>query len=241
MSSTDGTPHSHAATIPTGFAIGTWGISWVLGMLVLGPLVVVATGASLGDDLSVPQLAAATAVGWAMFAGALVVASRRAGCGDFAADYAFAFRPIDLVGIPVGVGLQIGLIPLMYRPLRSLWPTTFSTEEVEQRAQDLVDRAGDRWAWLLVLVVVVGAPIVEELVYRGLLQRSISRSVGLPSGLLLTSLWFAVIHPSAVEYPGLIVAGLVFGAGVVFTGRIGMGIATHVAFNAAGLAVIYWW
>lgn len=229
------------ATIPTGVAIGAWGISWVLGMLVFGQMAIVAMGADPGDDLSVPQLAAATAVGWAAFGAALVIASRRSGTAHFRRDYALTFRPIDLVGIPVGIGLQIGLIPLMYRPLRALWPMTFSTDEVEQRANDLVDRAGDRWAWLLVIVVVVGAPIVEELVYRGLLQRSISRSIGLPSGLLITALWFALIHPSPVEYPGLIVAGLAFGAGVVLTGRIGMGILTHMAFNAAALAVIYWW
>lgn len=235
------TPEGTDATIPTGVAIGTWGASWALGMLVLGPLAIVAMGADLGDDLSVPQLAAATAAGWLAFCAALVLASQRAGTADLRRDYAVAFRPIDLVGIPIGIVLQIGVIPLMYRPLRALWPTTFSTEEVEQRANDLVDRAGDRWAWLLVVVVVVGAPVIEELVYRGLLQRSISRTVGLTSGLLLTSLWFALIHPSAVEWPGLIVAGLAFGIGVVLTGRIGMGIATHMAFNAAGLAVIYWW
>lgn len=229
------------ATISTGVAIGTWGASWALGMLVLGPLAIVAMGAELGDDLTVPQLAAATAVGWVAFCAALVLASHRAGTAHFGRDYAVAFRPIDLVGIPVGIVLQIGVIPLMYRPLRALWPTTFSTEDVEQRANDLVDRAGDRWAWLLVIVVVIGAPVIEELVYRGLLQRSISRTVGVTSGLLLTSLWFALIHPSAVEWPGLFVAGLGFGIGVVLTGRIGMGIATHMAFNAAGLAVIYWW
>lgn len=240
MASNEDTPGGTLATIPTGPAIGTWGIGWVLGMLVLGPLAIVAMDASVGDDLSVPQLSAATAVGWVAFSVALVVASRRFGSGHFRRDYALSFRPVDLVGIPVGIGLQVGLIPLLYRPLRALWPMTFSTDEVEQRANDLVDRAGDRWAWLLVVVVVIGAPIIEELVYRGLLQRSISRSVGLPSGLLLTSLLFALIHPSAVEYPGLIVAGLAFGAGVLITGRIGMGIATHMAFNAAGLAVIYW-
>lgn len=235
------TPEGTDATIPTGVAIGTWGASWALGMLVLGPLAIVAMGADLGDDLTVPQLAVATAVGWVALCGALVLASQRAGTADFRRDYAVAFRPIDLVGIPIGIVLQIGVIPLMYRPLRAVWPTTFSTEEVEERANDLVNRAGDRWAWLLVVVVVIGAPVIEELVYRGLLQRSISRTVGLTSGLLLTSLWFALIHPSAVEWPGLIVAGLAFGVGVVLTGRIGMGIATHMAFNAAGLAVIYWW
>ncbi len=241
MHAPDHSSHDESAAIPTGVAIGTWGLSWVVGMLVLGTLVITATGADLGDDLSVPQLSAATAAGWLSFIVALVWASRRAGTGDFRRDYAVSFRPVDLVGVPVGVALQLGLIPLLYRPLRALWPMTFSTDEVEQRANDLVDRAGDRWAWLLVLVVVVGAPIVEELVYRGLLQRSLSRTVGIPSGLLLTSVWFALIHPSAVEYPGLIIAGLTFGVGVVVTGRIGMGMATHMAFNATGLAVIFWW
>jgi len=235
------TPDGTDATIPTGVAIITWVASWAVGMLVLGPLVIVAMGAELGDDLTIPQLAAATAAGWTAFVGALVIASRRAGTAHFRRDYAVGFRPIDLVGIPCGIALQLAVIPLMYRPLRALWPTTFSTEDVEQRANDLVDRAGDRWAWLLVLVVVIGAPVIEELVYRGLLQRSISRTVGLPSGLLLTSLLFALIHPSAVEWPGLVVVGLAFGIGVVLTGRIGMGIAMHIAFNAAGLAVIYWW
>jgi membrane protease YdiL (CAAX protease family) len=235
------TPGGTDPTIPTGVAIGAWGASWALGMLVLGPLTIVAMGAELGDDLTVPQLAAATAVGWLAFVAALVLASQRAGTSNFRRDYAVSFRPIDLVGIPIGIVLQVAVIPLMYAPMRALWPTTFSTEEVEERANDLVDRAGDRWAWLLVVVVVIGAPIIEELVYRGLLQRSISRTVGLPSGLLITSVWFAFIHPSAVEWPGLIVAGLAFGVGVLLTGRIGMGIATHMAFNAAGLAVIYWW
>ncbi len=77
MVSIDDTSGGTGATIPTGIAIGAWVASWVLGMLVLGPLAIVAMGAELGDDLTVPQLAVATAVGWAAFVAALVIASRR--------------------------------------------------------------------------------------------------------------------------------------------------------------------
>ena len=38
-----------------------------------------------------------------------------------------------------------------------------------------------------------------------------------------------------VEYPGLFVFGLVAGACLLVTGRLGMPIATHVAFNVTGL------
>ncbi len=65
------------------------------------------------------------------------------------------------------------------------------------------------------LIVVVGAPIVEELVYRGLLQRSLTSVVNAGPALVIIAMWFSLIHLSPVEYPGLFLAGLVFGAGVV--------------------------
>lgn len=228
------------ATIPIAPALGTWSIAWVLGAIVVTPVLVVVAGGSLGDDLTIPQLALATLGAWAVFAGALVVASRRFGTGDWKADFAVAFRPIDLLGIPVGVATQFLLIPALYWPLRELWPDTFDATRVEERAQELADRAGGIDTVLLFLVVVVGAPLVEELVYRGLVQRSLSRAVGAASGVLLASLLFSIIHFSPVEYPGLFVAGLVFGLGLTLTGRLGPAIVTHAAFNAAGLVMVLW-
>ena len=63
-------------------------------------------------------------------------------------------------------------MPLVYVPLRAWWPDTFSDDRLEETARDLVDRADGAAVVVLVLVVVIGAPIVEELVYRGLLQGS---------------------------------------------------------------------
>jgi hypothetical protein len=146
-------------------------------------------------------------------------------------------RPIDLVGLPVGVIGQLAVIPLLYLPLREIWPDTFSQSELEERAQELADKADGWTVLLLVLVVAVGAPIVEELVYRGLLQRSMATRVGAVGGLVLTSMWFALVHPSPVEYPGLFAAGLLFGAGVLLTDRLGASILTHAAFNATGLVL----
>ena len=65
---------------------------------------------------------------------------------------------------------------------------------------------------LLVLIVVVGAPIVEELVYRGLLQGSFSaRFSDRSRRCSWRAACFALIHFRPVEYPGLFVVGLVFG------------------------------
>ena len=195
-------------------------------------------GAELGDDLTIPQLLVVALGAWAVFVVALAITSRKFGSGDPVADFAARFRPIDLVGLPLGVLTQLVLVPVLYLPLRALWPDTFSTEQLEQRAQDLADRANGFSTVLLVLIVVVGAPIVEELVYRGLLQRSLASVVNAWPGLVLASIWFSLIHLSPVEYPGLFLAGFVFGVGVVLTNRIGLSVVTHAAFNATGIIVV---
>ncbi|NDH45239.1 MAG: CPBP family intramembrane metalloprotease, partial [Actinobacteria bacterium] len=55
-------------------------------------------------------------------------------------------------------------------PFREWFPDTFSTSEVEDRARNLYDSATGIWLVVLFIVVVLGAPVVEELVYRGFIQ-----------------------------------------------------------------------
>ncbi len=226
------------AVIPFVPAAGTWAIGWVVGSLVAAPLLITLLGAGLNDDLTIPQLLVVALGTWAVFLVSLVIVSRKFGTGDLLADLGVSFRPIDLIGLPVGVVTQLALVPLVYVPLRSLWPDTFSSEELERRAQDLADKATGFSTILLVLIVVVGAPIVEELVYRGLLQRSMATVVGAGPALAFTALWFSLVHLSPVEYPGLFVAGLVFGAGVLLTNRVGPSIMAHAAFNATGIIIV---
>jgi membrane protease YdiL (CAAX protease family) len=226
--------------IRLGPAFATWFVGWVVGMFIVASAILLAFGVD-GDDYTIPQLAVATVASWAVFLVALGYTSQRYGSGellgDFRSHYALAFRPIDLLGVPAGVIGQIAVVPMVYVPLRAIWPDTFSTSELEERARELADKADGWTVVLLVLVVAVGAPIVEELVYRGLLQRSIAGVIGAAPGLVVASIWFALVHPSPIEYPGLFCAGLLFGAGLLLTGRIGPSIVTHAAFNATGLVL----
>jgi membrane protease YdiL (CAAX protease family) len=234
---------ARATTIRFAPAVATWGVGFVVGMGLAGQLVLVALGVD-GDDYTIPQIALSIVVSWAVFIAAMAYTSDRYGTGhrlaDFVDHYALKFRPVDLVGVPAGALLQLVVIPLLYVPLRELWPDTFSESELEERARELADKANGATVVLLFLVVAIGAPIVEELVYRGLLQRSMATVTGAAPALLLTSIWFSLIHFTPVEYPGLFVAGLGFGAGLLLTNRIGPSIVTHAAFNTTGLILALW-
>ena len=144
-------------------------------------------------------------------------------------------RPIDVIGLPIGVLTQLVIVPLLYVPLRGIWPDTFTDTKLSETADKLADRASGGTMVLLVLMVCVGAPIVEEIVYRGLLQRSFSARTSQIVAWLVVAAWFALIHFRPIEYPGLFVFALVTGACLMLTDRLGMSWATHIGFNVTGL------
>jgi hypothetical protein len=149
----------------------------------------------------------------------------------------FAGRDV-VVGIPLGIASQLILVNVVNWPLARLFPDVFSFDEVSKRASELVDGARGGWVVLLALVVVVGAPIVEEIVYRGVVQPGLVASWGRSTGIVATAALFAAIHMQPVEFPGLFAFALVLGWARHSTGTIGMSIVTHMAFNATGLALV---
>ena len=215
--------------------IAAFVITWVAAVLASSLVIVV--GQNPDDDTSIPLLGASLIVGWTVFLGGTWFASQKLGSGDVRADFALTARPLDLLGVPIGVATQLLLVPAVYLPLRAVWPDVFDDDALSETANDLIDRADGGLIVVLFLLVVIGAPVVEEVVYRGLLQRPLlDRLPAVPVVLGVAAL-FAVIHFRPVEYPGLFVAGLVFGVCAWRTGRIGMAVAAHVAFNATGLAL----
>jgi membrane protease YdiL (CAAX protease family) len=215
-------------------AIVTWLVAFVFGSLV-SSIILAASGVERTDDATIPTLFTATFASWTAYLVGCYVASRRAGSGDPVEDYGIRFRPVDVIGIPLGALTQLVLVPLVYIPLRAIWSDTFSEDRLSDTAEKLADRATGGTMVLLVLMVCVGAPLVEEVVYRGLLQRSFAARTSAVLAWVAAAAWFTIIHFRPVEYPGLFAFALVAGACLLVTGRLGMSIATHVAFNVTGL------
>lgn len=228
---------SDRAAVPVGQACLWWLGAWMAGQIVASA-VGLASGATTVSEAGPGWLFAVALAGWIPFLAALYALGRRHGIGSFAADWGLSFRPADLLGVPIGVVTQLALVPLLYWPLQAIWPDTFSEEQIQERARNLFDSASGAGIVLLVVVVVIGAPLVEELVYRGLLQGAFTRSYHEVLSVVLVALWFALIHFQPVEIPGLFLVGLVLGFAALSTRRLGMSVVAHMAFNATGLVLV---
>ncbi len=149
-------------------------------------------------------------------------------------DFGFRLVPRDLLGVFAGLAAQWGAL-LIYLPL--IWTKVIDTEDVSKPARDLTNKAhGAGGVVLLVVIVVIAAPIVEELFFRGLVLRSLERRFGTTWALWGSSALFAAAHLEPLQFPALLVFGLVAGYLATRTGRLGPGICAHIAFNALAVA-----
>lgn len=225
-----------------------WFCTWVFGVLVGSLALGVFHAPSRPDDpVGVGDVIAApigvlglSLLGlWSAYLAGMWLASQRTGTGNFVDDYGVRFAPIDLIGIPIGIVGQVVLVRVIYAPLQSLWPDTFDSDRLADTARDLVDRADGATLFLLIGLVAVGAPIVEELFFRGMLQRPLLDAARVDKHrwvvVVGVAAIFAAIHFRPVEFPGLFAIGFVFGVCAWRTGRLGMAILAHGAFNATGL------
>ncbi|MFZ1489532.1 MAG: CPBP family intramembrane glutamic endopeptidase [Ilumatobacteraceae bacterium] len=230
------------ATNQTRFTVGAAAFAWLACYVVALPaqaVVIALSGYGDADPDSWPiwVTVASVACLWVPFLVALVVMSQRFGTARFADDYRLRMRPADLAGVPIGVLSQLALVPLVYWPLESWFPDTFSSEKVEERARELWDRADGVWLVVLVLMVALGAPIIEELVYRGMILQALQARVLDVVAVVIGAAWFAAIHLRPVELPGLFAFAVVLGLCFQRTGRLAMPILAHIAFNVVGLAI----
>lgn len=168
-----------------------------------------------------------------------LVVSRTKGNG-MVRDFGLEAKPRDLlVGGFWGLATQYLLVPLVYLPIWFLFDA--DTEEIGRPARELTERAESAWdVVLLVVIVGVIAPIVEEIFYRGLLQRSMQRRFGAWPGVVLTALLFGAAHMQLLQFPALALAGLVFGIMAHRSGRLGPAMAAHLTFNMMTVVYLVW-
>ncbi|MGH9246412.1 MAG: lysostaphin resistance A-like protein [Acidimicrobiales bacterium] len=229
-----------AAPRPISWGLGDAGLGFLLGVfgsIFASALYFMATD-SVDDDPPLSVLLLLQVPLWAGLLGIPLWAARTKGNGA-RTDFGLWMRPLDApVGLAIGVALQLLVIPAIYYPLFRLTPLT--SEDVSAPAEALAsDADGPLGVVLLVLLVVIGAPLAEEVFYRGLLLRSFARrGMGAASAVALTSVLFGLSHFLIIQLPALLAFGLVAATLAERTDRLGPSVWAHVGFNATTVTAL---
>ncbi|MBL0923967.1 MAG: CPBP family intramembrane metalloprotease [Sphingomonadaceae bacterium] len=85
--------------------------------------------------------------------------------------------------------------------------------------------------------IAVAAPVVEELLFRGLLQNALGKYVPIWGAIILSSFLFALVHLQPYAIPGLMSLGIAFGYLYHRTGSLRTNILLHMANNAFALTL----
>ena len=217
--------------------LAVWSLTYLFANI-CGSVVISGLGYGAAEVAPTWVLALSALTLWGPIVGVLLWTSKHRGSGNVVHDFSLTFQAKDLWGVPLGIACQLLLVVLVTLPFQWLFPSLFNSEAVEKRANDLFDAAHGAWIVLLIVIVVICAPLVEEIVYRGFIQHNLGVAYGARISVLLASFWFAAVHLQLAEFPGLFAFALVLGVCFSRTKRLGLSIVTHVSFNASALTVM---
>ncbi len=157
---------------------------------------------------------------------------------------------LSFLDLPVGLGcfvLAYPFIELMnmlgvwiYTQTQSAAPNNMAHPTLLKLEND----PGNPWVWAIVIAAVIGAPFVEELIYRVFLQGALLKWLKSPwLAIIFSSLIFAGMHrlggENSVPWHALLpifAVGMSCGIAYERTKRVGVPIMMHVCFN--GLNVL---
>jgi membrane protease YdiL (CAAX protease family) len=175
----------------------------------------------------------------------LLVAAERA-CRRVDLSFVEIFGPVP--NEPRSWILAAGLAPLLLIFAAVAVVTTLSFAQTfapawtagqvkERETTDFfIARLGDVHKALLVLMVTVVAPIIEEIVFRGMLMRRWIARRGLWTGILGSSALFALLHPP--DWIGSFAFSVVAGILYLWSKSLWLPILVHVLNNSAVTLVL---
>jgi len=164
--------------------------------------------------------------------------ARWRGMGSLAADFglrldAAAWTGRDVAFLPLGVGVQLGLL-IPTALLQAVYGHT-----AKQAVVSDASKARGLTAVLIVLGVAVLAPLAEELLFRGALLRSLLRKTTPDRAVFGSAVVFGLVHVlgdpsvgSLIALPAIITLGVISGYQAVKTGNLTRSVLLHIGFNA---------
>lgn len=229
---TDAVAEGRTLTIPR------WGL-WDVAIAAGGTVVVafvVALALVAGNLPLSAQILLGTTAPWLALAGWPLIATARRGNGP-RIDLGLRLTWSD-----TGWGVLTGFAGLMLAGVAALVTRIFVPDlssSAADAAEELEASAGRPSLVVFALVVMVGAPIVEELFFRGLMFAALrKRGVGAVLTIVITGVVFAGFHFEPLRFFVLLPTGLLLGWVRWKTGSTGAAMVAHGTVNAPGALLL---
>ncbi|MEG1448748.1 MAG: type II CAAX endopeptidase family protein [Oscillospiraceae bacterium] len=147
----------------------------------------------------------------------------------------FPFSKVKKVDtmLMVFIGLGVSTIGMYSSAAVS---TVFSVFGIIPTAPDISFGSNIFRTLLLIVEICIIAPILEELVFRGIIMQSLRR-FGDRFALVMSAIIFALIHLNFVQFPNALLMGLVMGYFVLRTNSLHVGIFMHAANNILSVLI----
>lgn len=144
--------------------------------------------------------------------------------------------------------------PLILIPLATFfWGSHNLLEEVNMRIEKVLPAPPWFWElfsqifesdfgwWGAFFKVVVIAPIIEELIFRGLILNGLRKNYPAITAVFISALLFSLFHLNPWQMPATFVLGLLLGWIVLRTRNILLAILGHAMNNLLVLLTVTWW
>lgn len=219
-------------------------LGWILAAFfggILGGAVVAVVLDLAGADLTEPLPFASVFAGQAAATFLIFFAYSRSASRSLGADTGLVLSIGDWWGLFAGMGLQIAVALLTVPLIEAMFPDGAPS-------QGVADIAGDSETTIEIIAIFVSvavlAPIIEEILYRGLLMSWINRFVGKWPSIILSAAVFAGVHlldwNARAAVPGLFLVGIVLGWAAMRRGDLSLAIPLHAGVNMLAAILIVW-
>lgn len=223
-------------------------IPFIIAVVIVGTILATALAAGLSDwdsSLDLPVYGLFIAVLFQQFGQGIWpwIVSKRKGLG-MASDWKFRFEwPSD-----IGLGFGLAIICVLGSTAATALVSVLiglGDDEDPSNTSIISDNQDSPWLIGVILLVVFGAPLTEELLFRGLILRALEKDLGIYVAIIGSTLLFTLPHAQAgatggetiVLLAGIATIGLVLGIATVRLDRLGPAIIGHFFFNAFGTAM----
>lgn len=154
------------------------------------------------------------------------------------------FKRMSITDIGLGTFFALGLIGISTIYFISIQILSQYIGTISEAINDYVEmvsiqsKLSNRETVLFSVATVIFIPVIEELLFRGLIQGSFMKVLRPIPAIILSSLIFGLIHVQPIQVGYAFICGLAIGSVYYLSGNILVSIWVHLVFNFFGSAVV---